>query len=273
MVITKLFRHGLSLRLSCGCSYRPQRLPPYHWARPIGNSASLAKSTQSDSAAHAHNSAQNAKKRVRQRRRRGLAFITSLFSVGLYVYDRQYKHSTLTRNLRAISTFTVVAVDTKVQRLLGDYGDEKRMRERSAERFIEMFESNGGIYQKIGQGIALQSTTMSPELRTKFAKFYDDCPSVSLIEIAEVLREDFDLPSTASPEEVFDSLFLQGSFESKPVGSASIAQVHKARLKDTGEAVAVKVQKPAIQQQISWDLWVFAYAVDSLRLLISYGII
>jgi predicted unusual protein kinase regulating ubiquinone biosynthesis (AarF/ABC1/UbiB family) len=38
------------------------------------------------------------------------------------------------------------------------------------------------------------------------------------------------------------------------VASASIAQVHRARLRSTGEEVAVKVQKPEIAKQIDMDL-------------------
>ena len=207
----------------------------------------------------ARNNAASERRGTHRGRRRGLVLATGVVVLSAYCCDRQYKYSTLTRNLRAAWTFAVVAVDTQIQRLLGEYGDQKLLQERNADRFIKMFQANGGIYQKLGQTIALQSTTMSPEMRAKFAVFYDDCPSVGLSEIAEVLRVDFDLPSTtSSPEAVFDSLFLPGSFEGRPVGSASIAQVHKARLQDTGEAVAVKVQKPAIEQQLSWDLWVFS---------------
>ncbi len=211
----------------------------------------------------ARNNVQNANQGNRRRRGCGLLLTTGVVMLGIYSYDRQYKYSTLTRNFRAVSTFAVVAVDSQVQRLLGEYGDEKLLQQRNIERFTKMFQANGGIYQKFGQTIALQSTTMSPEMRARFAIFYDECPPVSLDEIAKVLQVDFDLPSTASsPEAVFDSLFLPGSFESKPVGVASIAQVHKARLKDTGEAVAVKIQKPAIKQQLSWDLWVLAYVAQ-----------
>ena len=45
-------------------------------------------------------------------------------------------------------------------------------------------------------------------------------------------------------------------FEHRPAASASVAQVHKAKLKD-GTTVAVKIQKPEIQKQIGWDLWSF----------------
>ena len=268
MVVIKPFRLGPSLRIDGFGLCKPQCFLSHRSVLRYSSSAKAAHPLPG--ALAAKNSAQNAKKSIRQRRRRGLLLTTSALVLGIYIYDRHYKYSTLTRNLRAVSTFAVVAVDNQIQRLLGENGDEKLLRERSAERFIKMFQANGGIYQKIGQSIALQSTTMSPEIRAKFAIFYDECPSVSLTDVAEVLRVDFDLPTTvSSPEAVFDSLFLPGSFESKSVGTASIAQVHKARLKDTGEAVAVKIQKPAIEQQISWDLWVFAYAVEILHPFVS----
>ncbi len=263
MVVIKYCRLGLPSRI------RPQCFRSYSPALHFSSSNKLAH--LSEGTITTHSGVHNAKERTPRNRRRGLFLTTGVLIFSVYIYDRQYKYSTLTRNLRAIATFAVVAVDSQIQRLLGVNGNEKLLRERSAERFIKMFQANGGIYQKIGQSIALQSTTMSPEIRAKFAMFYDDCPSVSLAEVAEVLREDFNLPKKdTSPEAVFDSLFLPGSFESKPVGSASIAQVHKARLKDTGEAVAVKIQKPAIEQQISWDLWIFAYAIKILNHLVSY---
>jgi aarF domain-containing kinase len=58
------------------------------------------------------------------------------------------------------------------------------------------------------------------------------------------------------PEELFET------FSHEPLASASIAQVHKAKLKpgmggeaSGGKDVAVKVQKPAIEKQMEWDLF------------------
>ena len=51
-----------------------------------------------------------------------------------------------------------------------------------------------------------------------------------------------------SIEEVFEH------FDPEPVASASLAQVHKARLKN-GKEVAVKVQKPNILKQFSADMF------------------
>ena len=266
MVMTKFLGHGQCLRFKSVGSYSTPSFLPHHLLRASSSFGKLAETSSLGARSHAPGWERKAS--PRRRRGYGTLLAAGITICSVYIYDRQYNYSTLTRNLRAVSTFAVVTVDNQTQRLLGEYGDAKKLRERNAERFFKMFKSNGGIYQKIGQGIALQSTTMPPELRAKFATFYDDCPSVSLNEVAEVLRQEFDIPSTASsPEAVLDSLFAPGSFESEPVGSASIAQVHKACLKDTGDAVAVKIQKPAIEQQIRWDLWVFSYALETSRLV------
>ncbi len=68
---------------------------------------------------------------------------------------------------------------------------------------------------------------------------------------AQVFQKDLGL----TPEDVFST------FSHEPLASASIAQVHKATLKhrvggmEEGHVVAVKVQKPAIEKQMEWDLF------------------
>lgn len=67
-----------------------------------------------------------------------------------------------------------------------------------------------------------------------------------------------------SPDDIFSD------FTHEPLASASIAQVHQARLKsgpdgEPGKLVAVKVQKPAIKKQMALDL--FSYRYVSLSVL------
>lgn len=47
---------------------------------------------------------------------------------------------------------------------------------------------------------------------------------------------------------------IYDDFEEKPLASASLAQVHKAKLKETGETVAVKVQHRWIKERVPGDL-------------------
>lgn len=127
---------------------------------------------------------------------------------------------------------------------------------RNAERLFDLLRANGGLYLKMGQAIAMQSAVLPPEFQKMFAKMFDDAPQNSWKEVEQVIREDFG----ESVEEVFGVSFTgdpeMGVMERTARASASVAQVHWARLKD-GREVAVKVQKREIAQQVGWDLWAF----------------
>ncbi|OBT49630.1 hypothetical protein VE04_10004, partial [Pseudogymnoascus sp. 24MN13] len=118
----------------------------------------------------------------------------------------------------------------------------------SAERLFDLLRSNGGLYLKIGQAIAMQSAIMPPEFQKMFARMFDDAPQNDWEDVERVIREDFG----KSPEEVFGVSFRgeegKGVMEKVARASASVAQVHWARLPD-GREVAIKVQKREIAQQ------------------------
>lgn len=129
---------------------------------------------------------------------------------------------------------------------------------RNAERMYNLLRSNGGLYLKIGQAVAMQSAVLPPEFQRRFAKFFDDAPQNDWEDVRKVIEEDFGMPL----EEVFnvsvDGVESDGKgvMETRARASASVAQVHWARLAD-GREVAVKIQKREIQQQVGWDLWAF----------------
>ena len=113
-----------------------------------------------------------------------------------------------------------------------------------------------GLYLKIGQAIAMQSAILPPEFQKMFARMFDDASQNSWAEVEEVVREDFG----KELEEVFGVSFSgeegKGVMEKTARASASVAQVHWARLGD-GREVAIKIQKREIAQQVGWDLWTF----------------
>ena len=55
------------------------------------------------------------------------------------------------------------------------------------------------------------------------------------------------------------------SFEKVPIGAASLAQVHHAILKDTGQNVAVKVQHPALEEWVPLDLSLTRFTFSTLK--------
>ena len=55
-------------------------------------------------------------------------------------------------------------------------------------------------------------------------------------------------------------------FDEKPLGSASIAQVHKAKLKEDGRDIVVKVQRPHIYEMMERDIALVRKAIKLLKL-------
>lgn len=188
---------------------------------------------------------------------RRLIYTAVILGAG-YAIDSYFYASSVTRTLRTFSTGLVVACDYKINfrpdppfaKSIGD------VHARNAQRLFELLRSNGGLYLKIGQAIAMQSAILPPEFQKMFERMFDDAPSNSWADVERVVREDFG----KSVEEVFGVSFTgeegKGVMEKTARASASVAQVHWARLPD-GREVAVKIQKTEIPQQIGWDLWAF----------------
>ncbi|PHH67835.1 hypothetical protein CDD83_6379 [Cordyceps sp. RAO-2017] len=177
----------------------------------------------------------------------------------VYAVDRHVYASGFGRTLRTFGTTLLVAVDYKInfrpQPLT--VGSVPELHARNAERLFDLLRANGGLYLKIGQAIAMQSAVLPPEFQKMFSRMFDDAPQDDWHDVETVIRQDF---GGRSVQDVFGVSFTghdgMGLMERKARASASVAQVHWARLPD-GREVAVKVQKREIAKQISWDLWAF----------------
>ncbi|WYZ39193.1 hypothetical protein EsH8_III_001107 [Colletotrichum jinshuiense] len=201
------------------------------------------------------------KARTYTRGRKWLRRLLVLSAVGgtIYLVDRQVYASGLGRSLRTFGTGLVVALDYKLNfrpvPLTG--GSVQDLHHRNAERLFELLRHNGGLYLKIGQAIAMQSALLPPEFQKMFSRMFDDAPQDDWRDVEAVIREDF---GGRSVEDVFGVSFRgeegKGVMERRARASASVAQVHWARLPD-GREVAIKIQKREIAKQITWDLWAF----------------
>ncbi|KAG8534139.1 uncharacterized protein KY384_000983 [Bacidia gigantensis] len=188
---------------------------------------------------------------------RRLSYLTLTAAV-VYALDHQYYASVLLRSSRTFALAIIVAADYKINfrpnpPLAPSIG---ALHARNAERLFDILRVNGGLYLKIGQAIAMQSAILPPEFQKMFSKMFDDAPQNDWKDVEQVIREDFG----KSPEEVFGVSFDgdpdKGLMERTARASASVAQVHWARLKD-GSEVAIKIQKREIDRQVGWDLWAF----------------
>lgn len=104
-------------------------------------------------------------------------------------------------------------------------------------------EKLGGIFVKFGQIMAMRPDIVPQEYITELSRLLDDAPTFDpQIAIAIIEKE-----LGRKINEIY------ALFESKPIASASFAQVHKAQL-HTGEVVVVKVQRPALKSSINTDI-------------------
>lgn len=103
-------------------------------------------------------------------------------------------------------------------------------------------EALGPTFIKIGQMLSTRPDLLPEEYCQELRKLQDQAPPVSFDAIREVIEQEFQKP--------LDAVFSE--FDPTPLASASIAQVHRARLPD-GTAVAVKVQRPGVEAIILED--------------------
>jgi len=86
-----------------------------------------------------------------------------------------------------------------------------------------------------GQAIGANAAFLPKPMQLKFSRLFDDAPQISYSTVRSVFESEFGRPPSG-PNGVFEE------FEEQAVASASIAQVHRAKLRDGGGWVAVKVQ-------------------------------
>lgn len=111
------------------------------------------------------------------------------------------------------------------------------------ERIRLAVEELGPTFIKFGQIMSNRPDLLPHELVKEFEKLQDSVPPFD----SDIARSIVESELGCKIDDVFDA------FESKPLASASIAQVHKAVLKN-GEDVVLKVQRPGIRDTIDVDL-------------------
>ena len=140
--------------------------------------------------------------------------------------------------------FHNVAERIKLGRFLVERITGTDMDRYSAPQRVRMaFEELGPTFVKLGQVLATRPDLVPEEYVEEFAYLHDRVQPLPFDTIKEVLKAEYG----ARGEEIFESI------DPAPLGSASIAQVHRARLK-TGEDVVIKIQRPGIIKTISEDL-------------------
>lgn len=133
---------------------------------------------------------------------------------------------------------------------LGDRGDPKLPPTTRALTAL------GPAYIKFGQILSTRPDVVGTELAEQLRILQDKLKPFSRREAQTEIEAAFETP--------LDSLFSEFS---EPIAAASIAQVHRARLVETGEDVAVKVLRPGIERAFRRDIDAFYFAASCIELL------
>ncbi|XP_041354027.1 aarF domain-containing protein kinase 1-like isoform X1 [Gigantopelta aegis] len=160
---------------------------------------------------------------------------------------------------RAAYAAVRVAVDYKLTKRMLDPNDPSYQKEtsnlhlRSALRLRDMCCANGGAFIKVGQHIGSLEYLLPMEYVNTMKVLLDKAPESKLEDLYRVIEEDLGL----KVEDLFSS------FEPRPLGAASLAQVHRATLKD-GQVVAVKVQHPMVKLHSYVDIKTMEFLVHTM---------
>ena len=119
-------------------------------------------------------------------------------------------------------------------------------------RIRRVLEDLGPIFVKFGQLLSTRADLLPPDIAAELAKLQDRVPPFPGAKARNIVETTLGEP--------IDALFAR--FDTEPLASASIAQVHAAVLRD-GREVVVKVVRPAIGKVIQRDLSLM-YAVAEL---------
>ncbi|MHC3031344.1 ABC1 kinase family protein [Acinetobacter nosocomialis] len=151
------------------------------------------------------------------------------------------------RSVARIGETAVVAAKAGIKYATDKPSNAKLMR--------ETFESLGSTYIKLGQFIASTPSLFPREYVEEFQGCLDQTPTLPFSYIQSVLASEFEGRDLS---EIFSYI------DEKPLASASIAQVHAAKL-TTGEDVVIKVQKPGVETILYTDLNVVHWAAKLLE--------
>lgn len=126
------------------------------------------------------------------------------------------------------------------------------------DKAVELLEDLGATFVKLGQLASAHPDILPQEYCDAFAKLRSDANPMDFATVRSAVEEQLGRP--------LDEVFSE--FDEHAAGSASIAQVHRAVLREEGVAVAVKVQRPHVAQTVNEDLAIMQRIVDLYDLVV-----
>jgi aarF domain-containing kinase len=165
--------------------------------------------------------------------------------IALQKFFRQRPLAVATRIWQLLNVGGGFAITMLLDRLLQRTMNNPDLEVQRAAELRDLLTSLGPFYIKVGQALSIRPDVLSPRSMVELQKLCDKVPSYDS-KIAFAMLE-------SELGKSVDELFTQISPE--PVAAASLGQVYQATLRDTGDVVAVKIQRPAVLETVSLDLY------------------
>lgn len=127
--------------------------------------------------------------------------------------------------------------------LLVTFAGRDRRRAWFGQAVLDLFRSLGATFIKVGQIMSTRPDLLPDHITRALERLQDDVGPFPFEAVARTIHQELGRP--------VDQVFAE--FAPAPLASASVAQVHKARLRD-GRIVAVKVQRPDVVELCTFDL-------------------
>jgi predicted unusual protein kinase regulating ubiquinone biosynthesis (AarF/ABC1/UbiB family) len=138
----------------------------------------------------------------------------------------------------------LLLIGLAVDWLLGLLNNPDRARSRARE-CAELLVDLGPAFIKAGQALSTRPDIVPPVLLEELSQLQDQLPGFDSTLAMACIEDDLGAPV----DEIYESL------DREPISAASLGQVHRGVLKG-GQAVAVKVQRPGLREQITLDLYI-----------------
>ncbi|KAK2584251.1 hypothetical protein KPH14_006662 [Odynerus spinipes] len=178
-----------------------------------------------------------------------------------YIISHPKERKSLKSNIESITRFgrslmigLTISIDYLVGPLIGY--TESEIHQRAADRIVQGCLQNGGIYIKLGQGLAAINHILPKEYITSLTILQDKCLTRGKNELEEIFLQEFG----KKPEEVFHKI------DEQPVAAASLAQVYKGETMD-GKDVAIKVQYIDLQDRFHSDMKTLNYLLRLITIM------
>jgi predicted unusual protein kinase regulating ubiquinone biosynthesis (AarF/ABC1/UbiB family) len=113
----------------------------------------------------------------------------------------------------------------------------------AAKTFTADLEKMGPTFVKLGQLLSTRADLLPPVYLEALSRLQDKVEPMSVADVYQTIEEDLQVKVSKA----------FSWFDPEPLASASLGQVHRATLRD-GRAVAIKVQRPGIAEQVKHDL-------------------